>query len=328
MLPIYRAVVACSLVLALSPYASAQGKGSEKPAARAEPAQEPARRVYTVRGPAPKELAAAVQELFGAEGGFHVAVDSGTNVLLLKGPAPLLDEVTAVLQEIDRPARAVQVEVILVELVSKADGAGDGTAFEPPDLAGAERELADKIRDLQKQGTVSSVRRVQLTTLEKHVARAQAGANKPSATGVTSVAGRGDAAPAPGGRGGDPLAQPGGGGRPGAGVMSRSYTYQRVGTAVQAKPEIAVDGVVTLELQVEDARMQAAEGGAKPAAEERGASVSLPEILSTTLESRVSVRPGRVVLAQGAWTGSKTESGAMLVLVTARVEDLSPQRGK
>src|SRR5262249_21941817 len=160
-------------------------------------------------------------------------------------PKAALDDALAVLRAIDRPARAVHVEVLLV-----ASG-GDAKAPDPAVLSGAARDVKARLRELRQKGVVSTVKAVELTTLEGQLARARLTERKPF---VTSVAlGRGFGGGGPGGRGG-------GGGGPGGGPMTRSITYREVGTSVQVKPEVGADGVVSLELRVEDSQMRAAEG--------------------------------------------------------------------
>jgi type II secretory pathway component GspD/PulD (secretin) len=99
-------------------------------------------------------------------------------------------------------------------------------------------------------------------------------------------------------------------------MMSRSISYREVGTSVQVVPEISADGLVGLELRVEDARMRPAESVAL-ATDDRGANVPATEFVISTLESKLRVRPGYVVLAQGTMTTSKSGQVQTVVLVSA-----------
>jgi hypothetical protein len=305
------AQMACCLGLVLAfalPTASGQEGSGQFPAAKAEPAQKVARLVYPVRRGSAKELANTLSLFFKAEPAFQAMPDAGSNALLLSGPAPVVEEANAVLRQIDRPVRTVHVEVILLELTGKPDG--DATDLKRPDLAGSARDLEAKIRDLQKQGVIGGVKRVQLTALEMQMARSQVGASKPSVAGVGFSSG----------------GFPGGGGR--GGGVSRSISYRDVGTLVQVKPEVGADGLVTLELRVEKSRVHTPEGGVPIGTDEKGAPIPAAEFLTSTLETRLKVGRGRAVLAQSATTGSKAGQSETLILVTASTDETGPRDGK
>jgi Flp pilus assembly secretin CpaC len=292
----------------------------EKPSAR-KPAGPVARQVYAVRGGAAKELANALSRHFQAEPGFLAVPDAGSNTLLLSGPKAALDEAIAALREIDRPARSVRVEVLFLDLAAKAGGeAGrDTKPLEVAGLTGNVREVRAKVRELQEKGVVSSVKTVELTALAGQSARTQMSENRPFVTGVT-VAGMGGRGGRGGAGGGD---APGGGpgAFPGGGTTSRSISYRNVGTSVQVRPEVGADGEVTLDLHVEDSGMRAAGGGVAVGADDKGAAVPAAEFTVFNLETRVKVRPGQVVLAEGAKTESKAGQAQTIILVSASTDE-------
>ncbi len=309
------------------------------------------RQVYAVRGGAGKELAKSLSLHFQAEPAFRVVHDAGSNTLLLSGPKAIVDEAHAVLREIDVPARSVHVEVICLELAAKAEGeAGkDAKPLYPAEWSGTAREVQAKIRDLQQKGVISSVKTVELTTLASQSGRTQLSENRPYVTGVMvgpfgggvrggsfpggggRSGGRGapgGAAPGDGGRGGGDGpggAAPGGGGPggfPGAGggMTTRSIAYRTVGTSIQVKPEVSMDGQVTLDLHIDDSRMRAAGGGAAGGGDDKGMATTVVEFTQFTLETRVKVPAGQIVLAEGAKSGSKAGQVQTIVLVSARAE--------
>jgi type II secretory pathway component GspD/PulD (secretin) len=210
----------------------------------------------------------------------------GSNSLLLSGPRTVLGDALAALREIDRPARAVYVEVLLIGLTGKADG--DGKDLGRVEWAGSARELTAKVRDLQKRGLIASVQRIQLTALNGQTARTEARQSGPFTTGV--ALGRG-------------------------GLASQSMSYRNVGTSVRVKPEIAADGLVGLELRVEDARVRPAEGVTLATDKKKGANVPGTEFLTSTLETWLRFRPGHIVLAQGTATTSPSGQAQTVVLV-------------
>ena len=166
---------------------------------------------------------------------------------------------------------------------------------------------------------------VRLTTLERQVGRSQVGENRPFVTGV-AVAGGGLGGRAGGGgaRGGAGA----GGGAGGGGTAMQSISYRNVGTSAKVKPEVGADEQVTLDVQVEDSRMRPAEGGATAGGtDEKGAAVRTPEFTTLTVESRLKVRSGHIVLAEGTQTGPKSGQTQAVVLVSARLDDGNSKDG-
>jgi type II secretory pathway component GspD/PulD (secretin) len=168
-----------------------------------------------------------------------------------------------------------------------------------------------KVRDLQQKGIISSVKTVELSALTGDSARTQVSENKPFVTGVTAGFGGG-----------------GRGAAGGAGPVSRSITYRTVGTSVQVKPSVSADGEVTLDLKVDDSTMRAGESGASVGSDEKGAAIPAAEFVVFTLETRVKVRPGHFVLAEGSKAASKTGQSQTIILVTASVDETNPKAGK
>jgi Flp pilus assembly secretin CpaC len=316
--------VASGLLVALGlALPSAPGQEADRPATRTPAAAEPvARQLYAVRGGSAKELASVLALHFQAEPSFRAVPDVGSNMLLLSGPKAALEDAVAVLREIDRPTRPVHVEVFFLELAAKAGGETGGGA-KPPDgaeLRGTAREFRARLRDWQQKGIVSSVKAVDLTALAGQSARTQVSENRPFVTGVTTFAGFGGRGGGGGAGGGD---GPGGGGRgafPGGGPTARSISYRNVGMSVQVKPEVGADGQVTLDLHIEDSSMRAAGGGVTVGTDDKGTAVPAAEFVLFNLETRVKVRPGQVVLAEGTKAESKAGQAQTIVFVSASPE--------
>jgi type II secretory pathway component GspD/PulD (secretin) len=304
-------LVALGLALPAAP-----GQDPEKPPSGpgGAPSEPVVRQVYAARGASVKDLANSLSLHFQAERSFRAVPDAGSNVLLLSGSKAILEDATAVLREIDRLPRSVQVEVLCLELAAKADGeAGkDPRVLDTADLTGTARDVRAKVRELQQKGVVSSVKTIELSALTGESARTQVSENKPFVTGVTAGFGGGVR----------------GGAAGGVGPVSRSITYRNVGTSVQVKPSASADGEVMLDLKVEDSTMRAGEGGASVGSDEKGAAIPAAEFVSSTLETRVKVRPGHFVLAEGSKTASKAGQSQTVILVTASVDATNPKAGK
>jgi hypothetical protein len=307
-----------ALVIALP---SAPGQEADKqPVPKA--AAPVVRQVYAVRGGAAKELANALALHFQAEPGFRAVPDAGSNTLLLSGPKAALDDALAALRAIDRPARAVHVEVLCLQLGAKAGGEAvrDAKPLDVAGLTGGAGEVRAKVRELQQKGVISSAKTVELTALTGHNTRTQVSENKPFVTGVTG--GRFDGGGFGGGRGGA------GGAGGGGGPTTRSISYRNVGTSVQVQPEVGPDGQVTLDLHVEDAGMQSAEGGVAVGADDKGTAIPAAEFVVFSLETQVKVRPGQMVMAQGMKAESKAGQAQTIVLVTASTDEANPKGGR
>jgi Flp pilus assembly secretin CpaC len=291
-----------------------QGQGQDtQPPNKSRAEVNVMRQVYAVRGSSAKDLAGVLNQHFQAEPAFRAVADAGSNVLLLSGPKAVVDDAMAVLREIDRPARTVVVEILLLEIAGKAggDGAADAKPLDPSELSGPSREVHAKVRDLQRRGIVNNLKSVELTGVTGQSARTQIGENKPYVTSVTSVGGAGGF----GGRGGG-----GAGGVPGGGTMARSITYRTVGLNVQVKPEVCADGLIALDLHIEDSNMRGADSGAL-GTDEKGTAVSAAEFVTATVETRAKVRPGTLIVAQGTKSNSKASWAQTIILVGARTEE-------
>jgi hypothetical protein len=269
------------------------------------------RRLYTIRAGSAADLAQALGLHFQGAPGFLAVPAVGSNTLLLSGPRAVLEDALLVLREIDRPARTVHVEVLLLELKDKGAGQGGGDARDQ-ELSGPSRDVLAKVRDLQRRGVISGVKTIRLTGLEGRTARTQVSEGKPYVTGTTT--GRFGGAGVAGGGGGGPGGGPGGFGGP---AVSRSITYRNVGTQIQVKPDIGADGLVGLELRIEDSRMRPEEGGVALGTDDRGAPIAATQFVTATVESSLQLRPGYAVVAQ---TSAQAGQAQTLILVSVSIE--------
>ena len=257
------------------------------------------RQVYAVRGGSAKELTTTLSLHFKSERDFQAVPESNSNMILLSGPKAALEDALAVLREIDRPARTVHVEVFLVELAAKAGG--DAKAPDVGDLSGPARDVRAKMRELQQKGAITNIKTMELSALTGHYAVVSLGASKPYQTSVTSL---------------------------GGGGTSNSYAYRSVGTMVAVQPEVSPDGVVTLDLHVSDGGMKMPENGISVGTNDKGTAIIAPQFATFSLESRVKVWPGQVVVAQGAKAASKAGEARTIVLVSASLDETASKGGK
>jgi hypothetical protein len=288
-------VIGPLLFLGLAAVALAQ-EGDKLATPKVEAAPQVVRQVYTIRAGSAKELANTLVAHFKSEPTFLAMPDPGGARLLLSGPRAALDDALAVLREIDRPARTVHVEILLLDLAGKADADASGATreFHDAELSGLAIDVMPRIRDLQRRGTITSARSIALTGLERQMLRSQGQESKPYTVG-SGVVGR-------------------------TGVVSQTISYRDLGTLVQVRPEVTPDGQLALELHLDDSRMGNGESGAGVGADDKGMT-NTPEFLTATVDSRLNLRSGQVVLVQSTKTGSKAGWTQKVILVTATVED-------
>jgi hypothetical protein len=74
--------------------------------------------------------------------------------------------------------------------------------------------------------------------------------------------------------------------------------------------------------------MRAAEGGVALATDDKGEAVPATAFVASTLETRLRVRPGHIVLAQSATARSKAGQVQRVILVGASTEEARQKDGK
>lgn len=195
-------------------------------------------------------------------------------------------------------SRLVSIEILIADLaVADNSNEDEGNA------------AVQRLRDAEKQGKLSRVTRLRLTTLSEQQAMAQFGERAAVATGRTAFPG--------GGRGG-----------PGSGNVTESFTYQNVGTIAQITPRVEGNKVI-MECSVEQSRLvpkgQAAKG-AGPGGLLGGASEAPPagsfqpdSIETITAKSVVQMKSGETVLLTSRQQHSGNEGLRTYILVTGTI---------
>jgi type II secretory pathway component GspD/PulD (secretin) len=230
---------------------------------------ESKRGAYVVKYAGAKDVAAALAKHF--KGAAEIQVPEGTNnTLLINAPPAVFDEVMKVIDTLDKKRQLVGVEVFVVELpAKKADDKDAG--IDEKALSGALDDVAKALGALQSKGKVARVRRFEVAAQEGHPAALRVQEAVPVAVGGGSTA------------------------------------YRNVGTQVKVTPQVATDKTVTLDLNVQDARIVTPAGGGPP------------EFPLLSLDSKVSVAAGQAVVAKGAKSTEKEGVGPVLIVVGARL---------
>jgi type II secretory pathway component GspD/PulD (secretin) len=258
-------------------------------AAEERPAAEAKRGAYVVKYAAAKDLAGILAKHFKGAAEIQAGPD-GSNCLLVNALPAVFDEVMKTLGQLDRRPQSVAVEVFIVELpAKKADD--KATGIDDKELTGTIAQVADRLDDLRKKGQVSGVKRIRLTTVEGQQGMLLLGETKAYTTGTTVTA---------------------------TGIATRSIRYRDLGTQIKVAPQVAADGSVTLDLNVQDSRARDS-ATATVGKDEKGNPVPATEFLLTTLTGKVNVASGKAALAKNAKVISKEGEGETLIVVGARV---------
>jgi hypothetical protein len=188
-------------------------------------------------------------------------------------------------------SRLVAIEVLIADLV---------VADEPEQDEAVDAAVA-RVRDAEKQGKLSRVTRLRLTTLSDQQAMAQFGERAAVSTGRASF---------PGGRGG-------------SGNITESFAYQNVGTLAQVTPRVEGNKVI-MDCNVEQSRL-VPKGGAKPTVgNQPGApepSAFHPDSIETiTAKSVVQMQSGQTVLLTSRQQHSGSERLRTYILVTGTIQ--------
>lgn len=185
-----------------------------------------------------------------------------------------------------RPAagKSVSIEVLIVQL------SDTGTAG-----ANAPAPTRELILELEKQGKITSLSRLQLNTLDQQAATVQFGERVGVVTGRTTFPGGANAGP--------------------SGRVASSIQFQEVGTLVEATPQVEGEGAILLMLKIEQTRLNAAPEGEKndPAA------FIPPKTSITQCKTTLRVPTGKWV-ATGGQRG-ESEPTQTWILVTAKVSE-------
>jgi type II secretory pathway component GspD/PulD (secretin) len=295
-LPTYVRRVAFSLLLIGMALGTAQA---------ADEAAKNKRIVYLVRSGSAKDLAAALTKHFKTDAEVQAITETGGNYLLISAPPTTFEEILKTLEKLDRAPRTISVEVWVAEVITKKGEDGKPVdaekTIDEKELTGTIEDVQAKLDDLAKKGRIGGLKHIQLNALENQQASALTGENKPFLVGSTV--------------------------RP-MGRVSNQIQYRNVGAQVRVTPRITADKSLLLELRVEDARMNLPEAGIEVGVSDKGEAINAAEFTTSTLESKLTVAPGKAVVAEGVKSTSKGKQAQLIVLVGARLADVDAKGGK
>lgn len=242
-----------------------------------EPVKELANQsVVVLRHSKPEELAKNLQKVFGTS--VVIQPTSGTPVtgLLLSGSAAGVEKAKQIIETLDKAPRPIPVEVILVELSGSSTVSTESPAKWDADL-----------QKLKTEGKLLSLRRMELPLVENQQSRIMTGENRPMATGSTVTR---------------------------AGIASRSFTYNTLGTTVTAKGRFEGDNQIVVDLVVEDSRVVVET--TKPV--EKNEEIPPSALGKLTFDNPVPVKKGQIVKVQGISDEAKGSGRQIAVYLLAK----------
>jgi type II secretory pathway component GspD/PulD (secretin) len=256
--------------------------------------RRPTRCVLRLRNAPAMQLAQTMTNLFNAEqrpgraaGASNVVIvpDVVSNCLIVGGPTETVDEVKKMVEMLDSAPVMIRLEVVLGDVpmanvpAAKASGKVDPANIQAS-TAGA--------GELRKQMEV--LFRAQLTTLDNQPASLQMGRCEPTISSVN-------------------MSQMG---------RTNSVTMQTVGTMLKLTPRANAEGVVTMQLDIEDSRLGPTDEGPAIFTPDKGEPIRAPITESLTVQSTVKIADGQTVVLSGMARQPKNGK-QRVILVTPHV---------
>jgi type II secretory pathway component GspD/PulD (secretin) len=272
--------------------ASAYGKAMGETDGRGGQAKpDMSRLVCPLKAVPAHELASMITGLLQAEGQVLqadikqrvvIVPEALSNSLVIAGPPDVVEEVRKLVEQLDRPAVMVRLEVLLVEIPATGKAAKTGPKPEGKRAAG---ESTETLRPDALPQNAEILARGELTTLDNQPAYLKIARREARITAVNmSQAGR-----------------------------SNSITYDNVGTSIGLTPRMAVDRTVTAQISIEDSRSGPRDQGVALAVPAQGEPVRTPDVETFTAQTTVRILDGKTLVIGGM--GREPKNGKQRVLL-------------
>jgi len=211
------------------------------------------------------------------------------NSLIISATPHRLDEITELVEKLDRPSAMVRLEVLLVE-VSLADEANKEAGELV--LKASAKSVDAAITELKKRGELTVLARPQILTLDNQSAFIQIGQRLPRITGA-SVSSRGRA---------------------------NSVTLENVGLTLGVTSRInAEQRLVTMEIDFEKSHLGPDKEGVPLTTSPTGEEVRSPRIDTLTAQTTVKGRSGQSLILGGLVHKSEFGWRELLIVVTPHI---------
>jgi type II secretory pathway component GspD/PulD (secretin) len=236
---------------------------------------------------------------YQAEPSFRVVAVATSNAVLLSAPPEVLAETLQTLDQLDRKPRTFVVDVYFADAPPAPAGQpGEAAGPDLKALSGPADDVTARLEAMKQQGRLTGLRRFRVAATEGQRATVNAKEDVPVVTASQRL---------PGGRFG------------GAGFTT-NVECRNVGTLVEVLPRVDREGVVQLDLRVEDSHVAPTEVGPDGA--------PAPAVLTNaTAKQTVSARAGQAVVATGLRDGGTTPRHTIIV-VAVRSDETTEAKPK
>lgn len=238
---------------------------------------------------AAKEVAEVLSKHFKGEAEIEPAPESTGNMLLIRATPDILQEIERTVAELDKRPKTIDIDVVLFDVITgKEDMEAEKflKSIGETDLNAKIGVVAEQLEQLTKKNKLGQVRHLELTGFENRKLSAQLGEEKPFKTGVNV----------------NPM-----------GKQIANIQYRSVGVLVRATPRVSPENQVVVDFDIQDSRMHTPEDGVQigtgPAS----------EFVMTAFTSKMTIPSGKVVLAKGTRSISKSGNSVVWILVSAKI---------
>jgi len=235
--------------------------------------------VYRVRSTPPQDLAEALLNVFDLD----LAAEPHSEALVIRLDSQIRPKVLAVLEQLDRPARMLLVQTLLLKpRGERSEGLNTESLTGPAD------KVASAIRELEQQGKLYVAHRMEVTAVENQRAMLQVGETVPLVSGTTIAGPR---------------------------ERVNSYRDHQIGTVLSVLARASDDGGIAMALQFEKSDVQ-------PTPQPVGDAAPGPQGTATLSQhTTVHVRDGHAVLAGRLLENSERRTQEAFLVVSARILD-------
>ena len=259
----------------------------------------PTRLVYRVKHVPAADLAETVNNFLEAEmlrlkrraAGVVIVPDVITNSLIVSAPSDEIEQLGELIEALDRQPAMVSIEVLIAEVGLDE---GDDEAARALLKKATDEGIDAVVADLKSHGQIRVLARPLITALDNQSAFINIGRRRPRITGTT-ISARG---------------------------RTYNVTLENVGLTLGVTARISDDGLVTMEIDLEQSNLGPADEGAPISSSRDGKETRSPEIGTTTLQTTVSAKSGQTVVLGGLISRQEAEGRGMLILLAPHIVSL------
>ncbi len=257
----------------------------------------PQRAIYLPKHAAASSLAMLLSKQYEGEAGVSVVAEPNTNAIAIRAASEaIFQELLKTLSLIDKPARQIAFQVLLVELNEEAANANQADpkkGGDPRDLIGPADSIQATLGKWVAAGQVARVRRYSLTGQENQVCSLRLSEIKPIVNGFTL----------------------GGINRTAFPTLIRD----EVGTSIDLNPRITETRDIVTMISVEDSWHEPAERGLELAKGENDRPLTMQGKVQSRLRSTLTIPDGHAAVVAEWQLDPKSNHAPGILIVTAEI---------